>query len=183
MISPGLHNPTTAVLLALVAASAVTDILTAKVYNALTYPGIILGFGFAFVGTRCGHAGMESAVGGALVGAALFLAAWAFGGMGLGDAKLATAIGALTGPAFTIQVILYGAVIAAALGLCLVIARGEFLVTMRRLASAAGVMSPAPVPSVPQTVPGGLCLCLAVVWSLMELSNGTTLWDALTARV
>lgn len=167
-----IDTPSVAVLLALLAACAVTDILTAKVYNALTYPAILVGFGLAATGAR----GVESAAAGFAIGAALLLTAWACGGVGLGDAKLAMAVGALTNAVFTVQTIVYSALVAAAMGLMIVIINGEFLITMRRLAVAAGFAKSAPALP-PRMMPGGFCLCLGGVWTLLEHWNRTTLWD------
>lgn len=177
--APTASDPSAVVLLIVLAAAAVTDILTAKVYNALTYPAMVLGVGLA---AASGRPALEASLLGLALGAGLWVTAHWFGGLGKGDAKLIGAVGALSGPAFTLQTAVYGVVVAAALGIMLVVAHGETAATLRRLAAAAGLAKPGPaVP--PKLLPGGFCICLGAAWAWLEHLNRTTLWDWAVGRM
>jgi prepilin peptidase CpaA len=173
-----LSDPAVVLMLAAAVACAITDILTAKVYNAVTYPAMAVGL--ALAAGRGGGAGLEDAAAGWAIGLAVLATAWAVGGIGPGDGKLLMAIGALSGPVlgpmFTLVVIMYSMVVLVAVGLITVIACGEFAASMKRVAAAAGVPVQAPQ-TPPRPLPGGFCICLGTVWALLEAANRTTLWD------
>jgi Flp pilus assembly protein protease CpaA len=168
--------PHTVVLIVLLAASAVSDILTAKVYNALTYPAIVLGFGLSLTG----EPGVQASAMGFAIGGVLLACAWMFGGIGFGDAKLVMAVGALSGPLLTVHSLMYSALVMVALGIMTIIAAGRVRATALRLAAAAGL---AKAPAGPPTLlPGGYCICLGTMWALLEQWNRVTLWDWAVGR-
>lgn len=86
--------------LAIVAIAVVTDVRRRKIYNALTFPAMVLGF--AVNGVQDGPGGLLFTAAGLLLGAALFILPVAFLGRGAGDLKLLAAIGALGGPVFVL---------------------------------------------------------------------------------
>ena len=89
-----------ALLLGLLVASAVTDWLHRKIYNAFTYPALIAG---VLLQAAAGPSQLAGAVAASLLSAAIFYPLCRAGGMGLGDLKLmrpsAPSAGSTCGPA------------------------------------------------------------------------------------
>ena len=82
--------------------AAATDLRAFKVYNALTFPMILAGpFASACLG---GWAGLQASLLGAALGFVTLAVCFALGGVGAGDVKLLTGVGAWLGPALTWQV-------------------------------------------------------------------------------
>ena len=100
-------------LLAAVALAVVTDVRARRIPNALTLPLAVAGLGLG--AASGGPQGLLLAAGGCLVGALLFLVPVARLGWGMGDLKLAAALGAVGGPLFALWMALYAM---AAGGLC-----------------------------------------------------------------
>jgi prepilin peptidase CpaA len=75
--------------------TAVTDVWRFKVYNLLTVP--LLVSGLVFPGVVGGMNGLGGSLLGAFFGFAVLLAFYVMGGMGAGDVKLMSAIGAWLG--------------------------------------------------------------------------------------
>ena len=83
-------------LVAVVTAAAWSDFRTRRIPNWITVPGAALGFAMqAFYG---GLHGALASLTGAGLGLGVFIALYIAGGMGAGDVKLFSAVGALTGP-------------------------------------------------------------------------------------
>jgi len=97
--------------------AAVTDLWKFKVYNALTYPA--LAAGLAASAWAGGWSGLATSGLGALAGFSALVVFFAMGGVGAGDVKLLTALGAWLGPAMTLQVVLASALAAGAYALAL----------------------------------------------------------------
>lgn len=115
-------GPEEVILLALVAASAFTDVKERRIPNGFTYPAIIAGLLLAVVNGPCAvldHAGA------ALAATLLFAPLCWTGGMGMGDLKLMAAVGALMGLAFTAAAAIDAAIAGGVLAAC-VIARHGF---------------------------------------------------------
>jgi len=104
--------------------SAVTDAQVRKIYNALTYPGVLVGFIFHTVAAllfQRGIAGFLFSLYGFLLGFGFFfIFYWMSGGkkMGAGDVKLYAAVGAC----FGVYATLYSLIITALVGLLISIA-------------------------------------------------------------
>src|SRR6266566_2834744 len=104
-------------LVAVVTAAAWSDFRTRRIPNWITVPGAALGFAMqAFYG---GLHGALASLTGAGLGLGVFIALYIAGGMGAGDVKLFSAVGALTGPQALILVFVFtgllGGIAAAAL--------------------------------------------------------------------
>ncbi len=113
--------PLIAVGLATLAASA-TDLWKFKVYNALTVPTLAMGLaGSAWLG---GWDGLRASLLGAGLGFAVLVAFFAMGGVGAGDVKLLTAVGAWLGPYLTYQVAVASALAAGVYAVAMVVLRG-----------------------------------------------------------
>jgi len=102
----------------LLAAAAVTDLRTGKVFNWLTYPAVLVGLAYW---AAAGLLGAERDIIDALIGFAAGLFGYAaiiwLGGLGLGDMKLMAGVGALSAMwevvlATTVYALLIGGVMA-----------------------------------------------------------------------
>ena len=116
--------------------AAGTDLWKFKVYNALTIP--LLTAGLIASTLAGGWAGLATSGLGALTGFGLLLAFFAMGGVGAGDVKLLTALGAWLGPAPTLRVFLASAVAAGIYALVLAALSGGLARTAVDLLSLAG---------------------------------------------
>ncbi len=110
----------TILLIALVTVSAVTDLVWHKIYNAVTYPGIVLAFLLAAFGPEFGSAvDLEECLKGFGACGGLMLAAFLFFNVGGGDVKLLAMQGAFLGVEKGLEALLWTFVLggAAALGI------------------------------------------------------------------
>ena len=102
-----LITPTTQQIIAIAVAlvAMLTDTKWGRIYNWLTFPAMLAGWGLnLYLG---GPAGLGYSLLGTLLGIILYLPFAAIGLMGMGDVKLLGAIGALGGSAFVFSVFLY----------------------------------------------------------------------------
>jgi prepilin peptidase CpaA len=92
-----------AILVAMIA--MITDMNRGRIYNWLTFPGILVGWilGFYFHG----WSGLGYSIAATFAGIILYLPAAALGLIGMGDVKLLGALGALGGTNFVFTVFLY----------------------------------------------------------------------------
>jgi prepilin peptidase CpaA len=98
--------------LVLVAAliAAVTDVWKFKVYNLLTFP--LLASGLLYHAMHGGTPGLAWSIVGASAGFALMILLYTMGGMGAGDVKFVTALGAWLGLPLTLYVLIAGCIAA-----------------------------------------------------------------------
>ncbi|WP_422931157.1 A24 family peptidase [Singulisphaera sp. PoT] len=102
--------------------AAFTDIWKFKVYNVLTFPALLAGLAFStYLG---GLSGALCSLSGAIVGFASLVLFFALGGVGAGDVKLLTAVGAWLGPWLTFEVFVASALVAGLYALVLSMANG-----------------------------------------------------------
>jgi prepilin peptidase CpaA len=99
-----------ALVLAAALVAAVTDVWKFKVYNVLTFP--LLASGLLYHTIYGGTAGLAGSIVGALVGFALMIMLYTMGGMGAGDVKFVTALGAWLGLPLTLYVLMAGCIAA-----------------------------------------------------------------------
>ncbi|NLB34787.1 MAG: hypothetical protein GX817_03080 [Elusimicrobia bacterium] len=83
-----------------------TDLRWRKIFNYVTFPGIILGLGLNLI--MHGASGLAIAFLGMLTGGAIIFLMYLAGGVGAGDVKYLAASGALMGPSFIFRATLYG---------------------------------------------------------------------------
>ncbi len=124
------------ILLVLVAAliAAVTDVWKFKVYNLLTFP--LLAGGLLYHTLQGGTSGLTESIVGAIVGFALMIVLYTLGGMGAGDVKFVTALGAWLGLPLTLYVLMAGCIAAGVYAAVLLVAASswrETLLNMRIL--------------------------------------------------
>jgi prepilin peptidase CpaA len=99
--------------------AGVTDVWKFKVYNLLTLP--LVASGLLYHAIHGGSAALAGSFLGALVGFALMIVLYAMGGLGAGDVKFVTAIGAWLGLPLTLYVMTAGCIAAGAYALVLLV--------------------------------------------------------------
>jgi prepilin peptidase CpaA len=122
--------------LVLVAAliAAVTDVWKFKVYNLLTFP--LLASGLLYHVIHGGTPELMGSIVGALAGFGLMILLYTMGGMGAGDVKFVTALGAWLGLPLTLYVLIVGCIAAGVYAVVLLVAapsRRETLLNMQIL--------------------------------------------------
>jgi prepilin peptidase CpaA len=180
-------------LAAVLIAASVMELKAGKIYNWLTYPAIVAGLAFGAIrgAVEAGSAWdgfVNHALGFALAFGVLFLA-YLLGGMGGGDVKLMGAVGAFLGwgqDAAALYATFYSFLVGAALGLVLMVWRGQTRAVLRRLGVAIrllpvpGVRPDEAIPPGSLQVPFGLAACIGSVLWMAENAIGRSLWDAVT---
>lgn len=118
---------------AAVAASAacVTDVLTSRIPNVLTFATAGLAIVFHLLAPS--GAGGGHAIAGLLAGLALFFPLFALGAMGAGDVKLMAAIGAWIGFTSIVDVALYGSLAGGVFALIVALRRRYLREALRNL--------------------------------------------------
>ena len=119
-IAPG-EFATPVLVLASVSLAVVTDVRRRRIYNALTFPAMAIGFVMNAVVD--GPRGLLWAATGLLLGAALFLIPVAMGGMGAGDLKLLAALGAIGGPVVVFWCAIYASIAGGLMAVAVLVAR------------------------------------------------------------
>ena len=111
--------------------AATTDLLRGRIYNWLTFPGLIVGVVFSTI--NGGWYGLTGAFFGITL--ALFLYGWMFwiGVMGAGDVKLLMALGAWGGLKYTLQVGLLGIMLGGAIALVILVFSRKITDFIKRL--------------------------------------------------
>ncbi len=114
--------PNDLLLIALVSACAITDVRRGKIFNAVTYPAIVIGLAMAIGGWG---SSVQSATLGFLVGGVSLYVFFAFGWMGGGDVKLMAAVGAIRGYPFILNAMFYSIFLAGTGAALILIWRGQ----------------------------------------------------------
>jgi len=162
-------------LLALLSLAAITDLITGKIYNAITYPaaalGLILSIFIHPPDLRASLAGFA----GALI---LFGLLRMIAGLGAGDVKLMAAVGAFKGLTFVLLSSFYIFTAGAVLGLFLLARKRQLLPTLRWFCSSvAAILIRGSVPPArefgPTHMPFGPAILAGVAYSIwLEASRG-----------
>jgi prepilin peptidase CpaA len=117
------------VLLAFLA--GVTDLLRRRIPNWLTVPALAVGVAAnTFFG---GWSGLKTSLLGALVGLGLLLPFVLLRSLGAGDWKLAGALGAFTGPALLVDLLLLSVFVAGMMAVMLIIYKGRVREALRNI--------------------------------------------------
>jgi prepilin peptidase CpaA len=103
--------------------SAYTDLSKGKIYNWITYPFIISGFLFRFLSD--GMPGLISSLSGAFLGFIFLFVFFLADGVGAGDVKLLSSIGAFGGGIFVLWTLWYSAIIGGFVALFMLILKGR----------------------------------------------------------
>lgn len=121
-------------------AATVIDLRTRKVPNVLTWPAAAVGVALAVTGI--GRVGVAASIVGGVLGLALMLPGYLFGGTGGGDVKLLAAIGTLLGPGRTLNAFIGAALAGGVIAMGIAIRRGLFRATLHRLVRIGRVGQP-----------------------------------------
>ena len=125
-----MHSSIEISLIALVTAAAWSDLRTTRIPNWITVPGALLGFALqAWYG---GLHGVLASLAGAGLGLGIFIALYIAGGMGAGDVKLFSAVGALVGPQALIVVFVFTGLLGGITAAGLAASRGRLRETLVR---------------------------------------------------
>jgi prepilin peptidase CpaA len=173
----GTVGPAPALVLCVVAVvSAITDLWKGKIYNAVTYPAVLVGIALQL--WLHGAPGLGVALGGFLVGFFPAFLLFVLGGMGGGDVKLLGAVGAVAGAVAATETLILAFVFGGLLALAKLAWHGRlfssFGRTLRVLAGwvVPGVGGAAATTAPPLTVRFGVAICIAALATLWDLRTG-----------
>jgi prepilin peptidase CpaA len=164
------------VLLAVALVSAFTDLTRGKIYNAVTYPAILVGVALQ-LGLH-GGAGLLLALGGFAVGFFPAFMLFVLGGMGGGDVKLLGAIGAIAGPLVATETLILAFLFGGLFALGKLAWHGRlFDSVLRILRVLAGYVVPGLGRATAATTPAltvrfGVAICVAALAALWDLRTG-----------
>jgi prepilin peptidase CpaA len=170
---------------------AYTDIAGGKIYNWATYPAIGAGLALnLLIGGISGEHGGEAAqnynlinsILGCLLGFLVLGILYAAGGIGLGDVKLAGAIGALIGWYYLFYTLFFSSLVGGIMAFALAIWRGQFLATMKgSLAFLFTLRAPKIDPEQkPLTIPFGFALVMGTYWCWFMFLDDTNFFPVLS---
>lgn len=127
--------------------ACVTDVKNRRIPNALTFGAAAAAMLFHVA--ISGFSGLQTSVGGWLLGTALFLPFFALGGMGAGDVKLLAAIGAWLGPLEAFWVAIYASMAGGVMALAVALGKGYLTTAIRNVRSLVTywfLVGPRPLP-------------------------------------
>jgi prepilin peptidase CpaA len=165
-----------ALFLAVVA--AIIDLQRHRIPNWLTYPGILLGFGFrsAILGWKVGLLG---ALEGCLLAGGVMFVFFMVRAMGAGDVKIMAAIGAFVGPRHAASVLLATAICGGVLAIAYALYQRRMVSTLKNVGSVLRFHAWAGVQAHPELnldnpealrMPYGLAIALGTLYAF------TTVW-------
>jgi len=167
-----------------VVVGAVTDVARGKIYNKLTYTTAVVALvGQSLAGGLWGagglNVGLVDALGGLALGGGVLMLAVLAGGLHGGDVKLMAAVGALLGWQAALLALVYTLMAAAVISLVVIVVRGVFWRTMRRLAGFFLLLMTARKPTDPATadspqVPFGLAIAIGSLAAVADKLCGWT---------
>ena len=118
------------VLVGMVIAAAWSDLRTRRIPNWIPVSGAVVGFALqAYYG---GLGGGLASLAGAGMGLGIFIALYMAGGMGAGDVKLFSAVGALVGPQTLILVFVFTGLLGGIAAVALAASRGRLRETLEK---------------------------------------------------
>ena len=180
-MSPATYDTSrTLALLVLLAAAAICDIRSGRIFNWLTYPAAAAGLALGW--WAGGWPALSDAALGLAIGFAPLFVAFLATGTGGGDAKLMAAVGSLALPDLTLHVLIYGLICGAAMAVITMIWTGRTRQTLGRVVGALGVAilgrKPAdPTPADSPRVRLGVAICIGGCWAVLESAVGRPVWD------
>jgi len=174
------------VLVPAVSVGAVTDVLRGRIYNKLTYTLVVVALvgqsllgGLRGDGVHTLNVGLLSSVGGLALGGGVLMLAVMAGGLHGGDVKMMAGVGALLGWQATLPALMYTLVAAAVISVVVILVRGVFWRTMRRLGGFFVLLLTTRKPADPATadspqVPFGLAIALGSLAAVVDTLCGWT---------
>jgi prepilin peptidase CpaA len=163
-------------LLVLVVSAAIIDLAIRKIPNLLLLGGWIGALGL-YCSAVAPAAAIGTALGGALVGFALFLPLYVVRGMAAGDVKMMATVGLFLGPSDTLYACILTWCLGGAMALLIILftrrwaaaytnLRGMLLPILLRMGPAAP--GTAPVRTSVGSMPYGLAIALSTLWILAQ---------------
>jgi prepilin peptidase CpaA len=104
-----------------VSIAAIADIRTRKIPNWLTIP--TMGLGLVLNGASSGMSGLLLSLEGLGLGFCLLFVVYLLGGMGAGDVKLLSAVGAIVGPRLVFYAFIWTALVGGLMAMALIVSR------------------------------------------------------------
>jgi prepilin peptidase CpaA len=104
-----------------VSIAAIADIRTHKIPNWLTFP--TMGLGLVLNGASSGMSGLLLSLEGLGLGFGLLFVVYVLGGMGAGDVKLLSAVGAIVGPRLVFYAFIWTALVGGLMAMALIVSR------------------------------------------------------------
>lgn len=172
-----MHSTTLALLCAVLIAvvvgiAVITDLRSRRIPNSLTFTAlcaaIVIRFAFQ------GWSGLGLALAGAIIAPLILWSLHLGKGIGMGDLKLAAAVGAFFGPVAAVVAMLASAILGGILAMALLMQRGQllaeffslFLVGMPFLKGKKSAASPASVSPLVTTMPYGVAIAIGSLTTL-----------------
>lgn len=118
------------VLVTILIICVITDLKNRKIYNKVTFPGVVMAFIINLM--QGGALGVAYSLAGFLVGFGLLLIPYLLGGMGAGDVKLLALVGAFKGMTFVLLTSIYMALIGGVIALVLLLLRKRVREILKR---------------------------------------------------
>jgi prepilin peptidase CpaA len=118
------------VLIFLVLAGAWSDVRTRKIPNWIPVSGVVSGL--LLQSWHVGAQGAMTSIAGAALGFGIFVPMYILGGMGAGDVKLFSAVGALIGPQSLVLVFVLTGLLGGVAAVLLAVSRGRLRETLQR---------------------------------------------------
>jgi prepilin peptidase CpaA len=115
----------------LVVTAAAIDVRTRKIPNWLTLPACLVGIGLNFF--HLGTTGLLSGLLGIVTGFSLLALVYLLGGMGAGDVKLLSAVGAFVGPCLVFYAFIWMALSGGVMAVALILAKKAVVKTGQNL--------------------------------------------------
>ena len=158
------------VLIALVIASAWSDVRTRCIPNWLTVTGAVAGLALHF--RQSDFPGAFSSIAGLILGLGIFMALYLAGGMGAGDVKLFGAVGALVGPQRLLLIFVLTGLLGGIAAVVLSLSRGRLGSTVQRTGELLLDLSRARMPRThedPMRLPYGAVIAGGTLLSLFVI--------------
>jgi prepilin peptidase CpaA len=125
-------DPLYLLLACLLIVSAGTDFKYKKIFNAVTFPAMIIGI--IVHGFKGGVSGVIYSIEGLFLGLALLVVFYVVGMMGAGDVKLMGAVGSILGPVGVFNAFLFTAIVGGIYALIVLAYHGQLLDFLKRMA-------------------------------------------------
>ena len=171
-----------ALLLAVTAGGAVTDVRSGKVSNALTYPAALAGLCLNAVLAPPVGIGLGPAALGLAVGFVPLFVFYLAGGIGGGDVKLMAAAGAFLGPYDAFVTLFYACLTGAVLVIAIVLWREGLGGMFHRLKSVLRLRG-GDDGAASMRFPFGVGIYVGIAWTITERNLGASALDLLLRAV
>lgn len=126
------------VLILVIIISSITDLLQQKIYNSVLLPALVLALVLNYL--QNSGAGLIFSLKGLVLGFFLFLPLYLLGGLGAGDVKMLSVIGALKGSEFVFLAFLLTAILGGIISLVFLVSKGRLGQVTARISKGIQVL-------------------------------------------